>query len=48
MIIHVDADACPVKDEIITIALRHKIQTIMVCNGGGCALTLMSLSNSRW
>ena len=34
MIIYVDADACPVKDEIITIALRHKIQVIMVCNGG--------------
>lgn len=34
MIIYVDADACPVKDELITIALRHKIQTIMVCNGG--------------
>lgn len=34
MIIYVDADACPVKDEIITIALRHKTQVIMVCNGG--------------
>ena len=33
-ILYVDADACPVKDEIITIALRHKMQVIMVCNGG--------------
>lgn len=32
--IYVDADACPVKDEIITIALRHGIKVAMVCNGG--------------
>ena len=32
--IYVDADACPVKDEIITIALRHKCRVKMVCNGG--------------
>ena len=32
--IYVDADACPVKDEIITIALRHKVAVIMCCNGG--------------
>lgn len=34
MVIYVDADACPVKDEIVTIALRHKIAVIMCCNGG--------------
>ena len=34
MMIYVDADACPVKDEIISIALRHKIAVMMVCNGG--------------
>ncbi len=32
--IYVDADACPVKDEIIKVATRHKIQVFMVCNGG--------------
>ena len=32
--IYVDADACPVKDEIATIGIRHKVKVIMVCNGG--------------
>ena len=32
--IYVDADACPVKDEIVKAATRHKIQVFMVCNGG--------------
>ncbi len=32
--LYVDADACPVKDEIAKVAIRHQIQTIMVCNGG--------------
>lgn len=32
--IYVDADACPVKDEIITVAIRHGCRAIMVCNGG--------------
>ena len=32
--VYVDADACPVKDEIITIAIRHRCRAIMVCNGG--------------
>ena len=32
--IYVDADACPVKDEIVKVATRHKIQVFMVCNGG--------------
>ena len=34
MIIYVDADACPVKDDITDMAIRHDVQTIMVCNGG--------------
>ena len=34
MIIYVDADACPVKEEIITIGLRHAIAVTFVCNGG--------------
>lgn len=33
MTIYVDADACPVRDEIITIAIRHNVPVIMVCNG---------------
>ena len=32
--IYVDADACPVKDEITKLAIRNKISTYMVCNGG--------------
>ena len=32
--IFVDADACPVKDEIIKVAVRHSINVFMVCNGG--------------
>ena len=32
--IYVDADACPVKDEIMKVAIRHKIEVFMVCNGG--------------
>ena len=32
--VYVDADACPVKDEIITIAIRHGRRAVMVCNGG--------------
>ena len=32
--IYVDADACPVKDEIVNVATRHKIEVFMVCNGG--------------
>ena len=33
-IIYVDAAACPVKDEVITIAVRHECRAVMVCNGG--------------
>ena len=32
--VYVAADACPVKDEIITIAIRHGSRAVMVCNGG--------------
>ena len=32
--IYVDADACPVRDDIITIAIRHNAPVLMVCNGG--------------
>ena len=32
--IYVDADACPVKDEVTKVAVRNKISTYMVCNGG--------------
>jgi len=32
--IYVDADACPVKDEVIKVATRHGIKTYMVSDGG--------------
>ena len=32
--IYVDADACPVKDEIIKVANRHNIKTFIVSDGG--------------
>ena len=32
--IYVDADACPVKDEVLRVAARHKLKTIMVSDGG--------------
>jgi len=32
--IYVDADACPVKDEVIRVAGRHKLVVHMVSNGG--------------
>lgn len=33
-IIYVDADACPVKDEVVRVAERHNTQVIMVADGG--------------
>jgi hypothetical protein len=33
-VIFVDADACPVKDEVVKIATRHGVLVNMVCNGG--------------
>jgi uncharacterized protein YaiI (UPF0178 family) len=32
--IFIDADACPVKDEVVRVAERHKLQTYIVSNGG--------------
>ena len=32
--IYVDADACPVKDEVERVATRTGVQVAMVCNGG--------------
>jgi hypothetical protein len=32
--IYVDADACPVKDEIMRVAARHDLKTYLVCDGG--------------
>lgn len=32
--IYVDADACPVKAEVLRVAHRHKAQVFLVCNGG--------------
>ena len=32
--IYVDADACPVKDEIVRVATRHGLKTYLVTNGG--------------
>ncbi len=34
MAIYVDADACPVKDEVIRVADRHKLEVFIVSNGG--------------
>ena len=30
----VDADACPVNDEILRVASRHDLKTYLVCDGG--------------
>ncbi len=32
--IYVDADACPVKDEVLRVAARHKLVTHLVSDGG--------------
>jgi uncharacterized protein len=32
--LYIDADACPVKDEALEIALRHRAAIILVSNGG--------------
>jgi len=34
MILYVDADACPVKDEALRVAARHKVKTVYVSDGG--------------
>ena len=33
-IIYIDADACPVKEETLRVADRHKLQVYIVSNGG--------------
>lgn len=32
--IYVDADACPVRDEVVRVADRHRVEVVMVANGG--------------
>ena len=32
--IYVDADACPVKDEVLKVAHRHRLEVYFVSNGG--------------
>ena len=32
--IYIDADACPVKDEVERVATRHQLKTWLVCDGG--------------
>lgn len=34
MTIYVDADACPVKDEVYRVALRHGVAVVVVSNSG--------------
>lgn len=34
MTIYVDADACPVKDEVIRVGERHQVEMLFVCDGG--------------
>lgn len=34
MILYVDADACPVKSEVIKVAERHNLKVIQVADGG--------------
>ncbi|MGB0695743.1 MAG: YaiI/YqxD family protein [Rhodospirillaceae bacterium] len=34
IILYVDADACPVKDEVIRVATRHKLKVYLVSDGG--------------
>jgi uncharacterized protein YaiI (UPF0178 family) len=34
LIIYIDADACPVKKEAISVASRHGLKTYLVCDGG--------------
>ncbi len=42
MTIYVDADACPVKDEIIRVGERHRTEMLFVCDGG------LRRPNSQW
>jgi uncharacterized protein YaiI (UPF0178 family) len=38
----VDADACPVKDEVLRVGERHEIEMLFVCDGG------IRRPNSNW
>jgi len=40
--IYVDADACPVKEEIIRVGERHRTEMLFVCDGG------LRRPNSQW
>jgi uncharacterized protein len=42
MILYIDADACPVKDEAIRVAERHETLVKLVCDGG------LRRPNSQW
>ena len=42
MTIYVDADACPVKDEVIRVGERHQTEILFVCDGG------LRRPNSQW
>lgn len=42
MTIFVDADACPVKDEVIRVGERHQTEILFVCDGG------LRRPNSQW
>jgi uncharacterized protein YaiI (UPF0178 family) len=35
LILYVDADSCPVKDEALRVAERHNLDVYLVSNGGG-------------
>jgi uncharacterized protein len=32
--LYIDADACPVKEEVLKVAVRHRLAVFMVSNGG--------------
>ena len=34
VVIYIDADACPVKDETVRVAARHGVKTYLVSDGG--------------
>jgi len=42
MTLYIDADACPVKDEAIRVAERHRTEIKLVCDGG------LRRPNSQW
>ena len=42
MTLYVDADACPVKDEVIRVGERHRTEILFVCDGG------LRRPNSQW